>query len=194
VVTESSGAGEQTRRSLLGRAGVGLGAGAAMVLAGCGSSSHHEDIRTLPAAAQNADVELLNRALDLEHETIAAYTAGIPLLAGRPRRAAQQFLDQELSHAGELYGLVKEAGGKPHKPRSGYALGHPASAAAVLRLLHELEGRQLGLYLSIITRLSPGSVRAAVSAILGSDAQHVAIIRSSLHLDPLPSAFVTGPQ
>lgn len=162
-------------------------------LAGCGSS-HHQDIRSVSKPAQSVDIELLNRALDLEHETIAAYTAGIPLLSGRPRKAAQQFLDQELSHAGELYGLIKQAKGKPHKPRAAYDLGHPSSSADVLKLLHQLEGRQLGLYLSVITQLSPGSVRAAITSVFGSDAQHVAILRSTLGLAPLPTPFVTGPQ
>jgi rubrerythrin len=163
-----------------------------VTLAGCGSGAPDKSIRSVPASAQSVDIELLNRALDLEHETIAAYTAGIPLLYGRARKAAQQFLDQELSHAGELYGLIKQAKGKPNKPRPDYALGHPRSSSEVLTLVHELERRQLALYLSIITRLSPGSVRAAIGAVLGNDAQHVTILRSALHLPALPGPFVNG--
>ena len=42
---------------------------------------------------------------------IAAYTASIPLLAPDAAEAAKRFLGQELSHAGELSGLIKQAGG-----------------------------------------------------------------------------------
>lgn len=158
----------------------------------CGKSSKGPSIRDLPAAAKSADVMLLNQALDLEHEAIAAYTAGIPLLDGRPKKAAQLFLTQELSHAGEMHGLVKQAGGRPSKPRASYDLGRPSSALDVLRLLHEIERRELHLYLGTITQLSPGTVRAAVAAVLANDAQHVCVLRSALGLAPLPSPFVTG--
>jgi rubrerythrin len=175
----------------LSRCGAGLGAGV-IVLAGCSSRSQKAEVQALPAAAQNLDVAVLNRSLDLEYEAIAAYTAGIPLLGGRPKEAAKRFLNQELSHSGELAGLVKQAGGKPHKPKPMYNLGQPRDDRGVLSLLHEIEQRELRLYLQAVTQVSPGSVRAAVAAMLANDAQHLAILRSSLKLDPIPSAFVTG--
>ena len=50
---------------------------------------------------------------------MAAYTAGIPLLAPSARKAGQRFLTQELSHAGELSALVRQAGGSAIKaPRA----------------------------------------------------------------------------
>jgi len=137
-------------------------------------------------------VQLLNRSLDLEYKAIAAYTAGIPLLSGRPREAAKRFLDQELSHSGELAGLVKQAGGKPNRPQSTYDLGHPRSGRDVLELLHELEDREVALYLDAVPRLGSGSARAAITAVLGNDAQHLAIVRGTLGLDPIPAALVTG--
>ena len=70
--------------------------------------------------------------------------------------------------------------------------GGPSSALDVLRLLHDIERRELHLYFGAITRFSPGSVRAAVAAVLANDAQHVSMLRSVLGLVPLPSAFVTG--
>jgi rubrerythrin len=192
VVSDPAGAARSTRRTLLRRWQTGIGVGAVAGLAGCGKSSNGPSIRALPAAAKSADVILLNQALDLEHEAIAAYTAGIPLLDGRAKKAAQLFLTQELSHAGEMHGLVKQAGGRPNKPKASYDLGRPGSALEVLRLLHDLERRQLQLYLGAITRLSPQTVRAAVAAVLANDAQHVSMLRSVMGLAPLPSPFVTG--
>jgi hypothetical protein len=91
-----------------------------------------------------------------------------------------------------MYGLIKQAGGRPNKAKASYDLGHPRTPREVLRLLHDLEQRELRLYLGALTRFSPGSVRAAVAAVLANDAQHVAVLRSALGMVPLPSPFVTG--
>lgn len=138
------------------------------------------------------DVALLNSLLDLEHYAIAAYEAGIPLMAKGSAVAARQFLAQELSHAGELSGLVREAGQKPNDPLPAYDLGHPRTNEDVLRLLHRIETSQLAAYVRAIPRLQPGKVRAAALAVFANDAQHVTILRLQLGLDPVPAAFVTG--
>jgi rubrerythrin len=191
-VVSATGVAGSTRRTLLGHWKTGIGAGAVIGLVGCGGGSAKPNLRRLPPAAKSTDIVLLNQALDLEHEAIAAYTAGIPLLDGRAKKAAELFLEQELSHAGEMFGLVKQAGGRPNKPRASYDLGRPSTAREVLRLLHDLEHRELHLYLGALTRLSPGSVRAAAAAVLANEAQHVAVLRSALGMVPLPSPFVTG--
>lgn len=138
------------------------------------------------------DVGVLNGLLDLEHQTIAAYTAGIPLLRRPAGKAAKQFLAQELAHAQALSDLVHKAGGKPYKRRSSYDLGHPTTEAQVLALLRDLEAAQLAAYVEMIARLSPGRLRSAVAAIFANDAQHHAVLRSQLGQAPAPAAFVTG--
>jgi hypothetical protein len=170
--------------------GVGILA-AALWLEACGKS---KQVQTPPAHSTAAAVQVrtLNRLLDLEHRTIAAYTAGIPLLPKAAVPAAQQFLTQELSHAGELSGLVRQAGGKPHKPRPSYNFGHPKPGHDLLRLIHELESAQLAAYLLAMPTFTDPPVRAATAAILGNDAQHVALLRAQLGRPPVPAAFVTG--
>lgn len=185
------GAAPTSRRTLL--KGSGASVATAMLLFGCGRGGpHHPDVKTIPAEARTADVEILNRALDLEHEAIAAYTAGIPLLGGLAQAAAKRFLGHELSHAGELSGLIGQAGGKANKPKQGYDLGQPRTRHQVLELLHALERAEIAGYLQAMATVSPGPVRAAVGAILANDAQHVAILRSSLGRPPLVGPFVTG--
>jgi len=122
---------------------------------------------------------------------IAAYTAGIPLLDRRSQKAAQQFLNQELDHAGELAGLIKQAGGKGIKPAARYDFGRPRTSNDVKRLLRRIELMQITGYLQMLPSLSPGSVRAAVTTVLSNDAQHLAVLRASLDLEPA-AAFVTG--
>jgi bacterioferritin (cytochrome b1) len=190
VVSLAPGAASTSRRTLLRTSGASLGA--ALALAACGNKSHKLDVHKLPPQARNADVEILNGALDVVHKAIAAYTAGIPLLSGRAHAAAKQFLSQELTHAGELAGLIKQAGGKPNKARASYDLGRPRSRTDVLELLHELERTEIAGYVAAVPNVSPGSVRAAVAAILGNDAQHVVVLRSILGLAPLAGAQVTG--
>ena len=163
----------------------------AFLLAGCGSSrsASHAPKGTLVAFA---DVVLLNRLIDLENIAVAAYTAAVPLLPPHAVPAAKRFLGQELDHVYGLSRLVRDAGGKPHKPPPSYDLGHPRGAGDILQLLHRLETAQLAAYLDTIPRLDPGPVRAMTAAFFANDAQHVSILRAELGRTPLPSALVTG--
>ena len=144
------------------------------------------------AQVPDADVEILLGLLSLEYETVAAYEAGIPLLDSASAVDAEQFLHHELSHAGEMFGLIKQAGTKPPPPSGAYNLGHPQTSAQVLALLHRLEQTQLAAYLDAIPRLTRGPVRVAVASVFANDAQHVAVLRERLHRPPAPAAFVTG--
>jgi bacterioferritin (cytochrome b1) len=162
-----------------------------MLLAACGKESLHAQLgREAPAA--RTDVEVLNRLLDLEHQAIAAYTAGAPLLAPAAAQAAKQFLAQELNHADGLGKLIKAAGGEPHKPPASYDLGSPHGSDDVLRLLHAIESAQLAAYLDAIPRLQPARVRTMAAAFFANDAQHISVVRSLLRESPVPAAFVTG--
>ena len=141
----------------------------------------------------SADIDILRGLLDLEYETVAAYEAGIPLLDSAVALDAQQFLHHELSHVGEMFGLLKQAGiKKPPGPRGTYALGHPRTSGEVLNLLHRLESTQLSAYVHAIPRLVSGPVRVAVASVFANDAQHVAVLRERLQRPPAPAAFVTG--
>jgi hypothetical protein len=173
-----------TRRALLAAAG-----GAA--LAGCGRSTATSRPKQGTPVAR-ADVDLLNRLIDLEDHAVAAYAAAAPLLDPGPARAAKRFLQQELDHADGLARLVRDAGGKPRKPRASYDLGHPRTGEDILRVLHRIESAQLAAYLDAIPRLSPGPVRAMAAAFFANDAQHVSIVRAQLGLAPVPAALVTG--
>ena len=107
-------------------------------------------------------------------------------------KAGKLFLNDELSHAGDLAGLVRAAGGKPIKPRPSYPLGAPHGSAEVLGVLHTVEQALITAYLDAIPRLRPGTVKQQVASILANDAQHVAVVRAALGRPAIPSAFVTG--
>jgi hypothetical protein len=177
------------RRALQAAAAATVGLGAVA----CGGSKPAPRFRvksTKHVAAQ--DIGILNRLLDLEHAAIAAYEAGIPLLSAADQKVAEQFLRNELAHAGELSGLVKQAKGTPWTPRAAYPLGHPRTAQQTLELLHRLELAQIVSYLWALPRLTGGPVRAAAAAMLANEAQHIAMVRGSLGRPPVPAAFVSG--
>lgn len=186
-----------SRRWLLRGAGAAAGGAAALLIAACGGSGKvaaQTGTTTSETTPQfhSRDIDLLNHLLELEHITVAAYTAGIPLLAPAGRMAGQRFLTQELSHAGEVSGLVRQAGGVAVKAREGYDLGHPRNGDDVLRLLHELERSQIAAYLQAIPKISLASTRAALASVMANDAQHISVLRSQLGRQPVPSALVTG--
>jgi hypothetical protein len=182
------------RRALLGQAGATLAGFTLLALTGCGAQPKPgpQSVKRAAQPVRSNDVVLLNRLLDLERRTVAAYIAGIPLLRHPEAKAAKQFLNEELQHTGELLSLIKAAGGKALDRRASYDLGHPRTAEDVLALLHALERAQIAAYLEAIPRLSPDPVRAATASILTNDAQHIAILRLAQGQTPVPSAFVTG--
>jgi bacterioferritin (cytochrome b1) len=188
VSEEPSEADPSSRRGLLRAAGAGL---AGAILAGCGSQSIRAQVQN-SRPVLHSDVDLLNRLLHLEHVAIAAYTAGIPLLAPATHKAGQLFLNDEMSHAGDIAGLVRAAGGKPIKPAPSYALGHPRTSQEVLTLLHNVENMQIAAYVDAIAVLEPGTLKQQVASILANDAQHLAVVRAALGQPAIPSAFVTG--
>jgi hypothetical protein len=193
VVSDDEGC---ARRALLRGAGAALAGAGTLGLAACGSSQKDKSGTTagdqLPQPVGRKDIEILGRLLDLERRTVAAYTAGMPLLPKPEAKTARQFLFEELQHTGELLSLIKTAGGDDPPRRASYDLGHPRDDKQVLALLHTLERAQIAAYLDAIPRLKPGPVRAAATTILASDAQHIAILRLAQGLEPAPSPFVTA--
>jgi Ferritin-like domain len=193
VVNRGEGA---SRRALLAGAGAGLAGVGALMLSGCGgtAATAQRTAPTTPAspAAATQDIAILNRALELERRTVAAYVAGIPLLPRPLAQAAQQFLSEELEHTGELISLIKTSGGQAGPRANSYPLGHPTTAAQVITLLHTLETMQIDYYLRWIPQLTPGPTRAAAATILTVDSQHVTMLRMTQGQVPVPSAFVTG--
>ncbi len=191
MVSEDEGC---ARRALLRGAGAALVGVGALGLAACGSSEKTgvTAVKKVSQPVERADIEILGGLLDLERRTVAAYTAGMPLLRRPEAKMAKQFLFEELQHTGELLGLINAAGGDDPARAASYDLGHPRDGAEVLALFHTLERAQIAAYLHAIPRLKPGPVRAAAATILASDAQHIAILRLTQGLPPAPSPFVTA--
>jgi hypothetical protein len=188
----STPAGAALSRAAVSRRAVAITVGGALgaLAAACSTKYRPSNVplnRHNPSAPQ--DAALLAHLLDRERYAIAAYSAAIPLLTRPAARAARQFLAHELAHASELEGLIEQAGGKPNKPPAFYDLGSPRGERQLLELLHAAERWQTQAYVRAVRQLQPARLRAAAAAILANEAQHVAVLRGRLGLEPVPSAL-----
>lgn len=186
----------RTRRELL--TGAAAAAAGGLLLAGCGAGGSAADVHpTVPTAPPSPaeaarDVSILRAALALERRTVAAYTAGIPLLDAARAQWAKAFLSEELEHTGELISLIRLAGAKAPDPAGSYAIGHPRDGDEVLGVLEGLEALQLDSYARWIPRLSAGTMRAGAASIFANDAQHITALRAARGRPALGSPWVVG--
>lgn len=184
----------RSRRRFLQRSGVMVGAtgGAAMVLSACGDSTTTPDVVTGPDESDQADVEILNGALDLELMAIAAYKAGAGRLRGGMLDIAKKFLEHEQEHADALAGAIEEAGGTANRAKSSYDFPELRSERDVLRFAVDLENTAIAAYIDALPKLSQGDLRATAAGIITNEAEHLAVLRDALGQNPVPAAFVTG--
>lgn len=181
---------DEGRRQFLARAGVAsLGLGAASLLGG----------RALAATAEKAgDVGVVQTALALEHEGIAAYQiAGKSgLLSPGTLKLALLFLGHHEAHRDSLAGLVGKAGGKPVEPKteaqyvSELNLGALKSEGDVVALATRLERGAASAYIGQITALKDPALARLFAAISADEAIHWTTLNNAAGT-PIPaSAYV----
>jgi hypothetical protein len=129
------------RRTLLVRGTQAvLSAGAIAILAGCESMASSKQAS---AASASNDVQVLNTALGLEYEGIAAYRVGAEsgLLTQPVLGVAVKFQDHHKKHADLLASTVKKLGGSPVMPKARYDFptGNLKTQEDVLRFAAGLE-------------------------------------------------------
>ncbi|HEX2015532.1 MAG TPA: ferritin-like domain-containing protein [Solirubrobacteraceae bacterium] len=181
-----------SRRRLIGVSGGVLGAAVAAGLGGCDRGSPAPPGYGGQDSENSADAQILNISLDLEHEQVAAYTAAIGLLGGRPRRLATVALSQERIHVSSLQAAIKSMLGVPNPPRRSYRFAALSDAPAALPFLSDLENTAIAGHIDGLAKLSHPRWRALVAAILTADASHLAVLSGQLRRPLAPVAFVTG--
>lgn len=154
------------------------------------------------AGDKENDVIILNSALGLEHQAIAAYTAGAEtkLLSDPVLQTAVKFMKQHQEHRDALAATIKKLGGKPVEAKSSYDIPKLAADVGVKELKTEkdvitlamkLEAQATSAYYGAIPKIAMKDVLRAAVSIMADEAQHTAILRNALAMDPVPSAFVT---
>ena len=180
----------QSRRKLLiGSATTLSAAGLAAVLGSAALT------RAARAATGNAaqDVQLLNAALALEHEGIAAYQLGAQskLLQPEVLKIAVTFQGHHKQHRDDLVAAIGKLGGKavPAKSLDDYAKELNAaslkSQADVLHLALKLEQGATNAYLGVIPSLDQPDLYLFAARIAGDEAFHAAVLGNALSV-PIP--------
>jgi rubrerythrin len=182
------------RRHLL----LGMTAGPAALVAGCGDSQGSTDSTggfgveqgTKPGPAR--DATLLNTALELEMTAVAAYRGGARLLRGSAAELARTFLAHEEEHLRFVERAIRRAGARPIRLTEPPDFPELRTGDDFLEFAVEGENEAVFAYTEIVPQLSDPRLRADIASILTNEAQHAAALRQELGQQPVPQAVVTG--
>jgi len=181
----------QSRRRFFRMSGISVAGGSAVFLAACGDDAKNP-VRVGPDESDQADVEILNGALDLELMAVAAYKAGAGKLTGDRLAIVKGFLEQEQEHADSLAAAIEDADGTPNRAKDSYDFPVLRSQADVLRFAIDVENTAIAAYIDALPKLTQGDLRSTAASIITNEAEHLSVLLESLGREPVPAAFVTG--
>lgn len=181
-----------TRRGFIRQASLmSLGAIAAVSLA-----HSHPAAAAMASKSELDDIAILNTALALEYQAIAAYQAGAEsnLLQKPVLDVAVKFQSHHRAHAGVLTDTIKKIGGTPVMAQAvddyGFPLDKLKSQADVLRFAAGLEKGAANAYLGAVPVFHNRALAKAAASILGDETMHWAVLLHALGEDPVPAAFI----
>jgi len=142
----------------------------------------------LAAAAPSQDVQLLNAAIALEHEGIAAYqiAAESGLLSPGVLKVGVTFQGHHKQHRDDLAAAVRRLGGAPVQAKAlgAYAAdlgaGGLKDEAGVMKLALKLERGAANAYLGLIPSLGGTDLHLLAARMAGDEAFHAAILANAL--------------
>lgn len=180
-----------SRRRFFHMSGVGVGAGgAATLLAACGDDT--TSVVTGPDESDQADVEILNGALDLELQSVEAYKVAAGRMRGSVLEIGKRFLAQEQEHADGLATAIEDAGGRPNRAKASYDFPQMRTQEDAVKFVLALENDTIAAYIDALPKFSQGELRATAASILTIEAEHIAVLLDAIGMDPLTGPFVTG--
>jgi hypothetical protein len=146
------------------------------------------------------DVAVMQGALGLEHEGIAAYriAAGSGLLSPGTIAVASVFLGHHEGHRDALAKLIVEAGAKPVEPKSdqdyvsALNLGLLKSEGDVIKLATSLEQGAANAYVGQIATLRDAKLARLFSQLAADEAVHWALLNSAAGGSVSKAPFLFG--
>jgi rubrerythrin len=184
---------EMTRRSFLrGASSSALSTGAVLLLAGYGTDAAAKDD---PAN----DIGILNVALGLEHQGIAAYTLGAKsgLLQKPVLDVALKFQDDHKVHRDVLADAIRKLGGRPVEEKSADVYAKALNAGTlktqedILKLALSLELGATNAYIGVIPSFKNAAFAKVAGRLAADEAAHWAILNQALG-QALPKAMMFG--
>lgn len=142
------------------------------------------------------DIAILNSALGLEFQAIAAYQVGAEsnLLQKPVLDLAVKFQGHHKAHADALSIAIEKFGGTPVTAKTLTEYAFPVeqlkSQADVLRFAAGLEKGAASAYLKSLSSFHNKHLINGAGSILGDETMHWAILLNALGEDPVPLAFV----
>jgi len=135
--------------------------------------------------AYAGDVTILNVALGLEHQAIAAYDAGAKskLLSPDQLKIAVSFQSDHKRHRDALIKFIRHFGGTPVEAKSSYDFGTITSATDIVKLAQKLEEGAEIAYLTNAGNLVNKEVLNAAVPILEDEVRHNVVFRQLLNMD-----------
>jgi len=178
------------RRAFLGKSGLVLSGAAVALLAGRDALA-----ATKGGKSTAGDVRILNTALGLEYQGIAAYQVGAEsgLLQKPVLDLAVTFQGHHKEHADVLAKTITKLGGKPVSAKAKYdfPVQNLKTQADVLRFAAGLEKGAVSAYLGAVPLFGNHDLAKAAASILGDEAMHWAVLLNALGEAPVPVAFVS---
>jgi ferritin-like protein len=147
-------------------------------------------------AKQRAEAELTT-ALRIEQTAVVAYEAIVGGGRLSPRAAAlmRQLRDDDGQHAQQLAMALDSMGVKPPIPprRANIpGLGAVRGDAAAARFGIALEARAVGAYSLAVRDVADANLLRIVAGAMGTDGQHLVVLRQLAGQAPVPGAFERG--
>jgi rubrerythrin len=139
----------------------------------------------------------LATALKLEQTAVVAYEAiaNSGRLSGRATTLMRALLDDDRQHAAQLVTALEGMGVKPPIPPRRATipgLGVVRNDIGAAEFAAELEQRAIGAYLEAVRNLSDANLLRTLSGAMGTDGQHLVVLRQIARRPPVPSAFERG--
>jgi hypothetical protein len=182
---------QEPRRIFLGFAGLGLIAASTPALA---AGPKAKD------ASRDADASVMQVALALEHEGIAAYrlAGGSGLLSPGTLRIAKLFMGHHEQHRDSLASLITKVGGKAVQPQpdeqyvKALNLGALKTQADVVALATRLEQGAASAYVGQVAALRDPKLAQLFSSLAADEAVHWASLSNAQGLEIRSKAYLFG--
>jgi hypothetical protein len=144
------------------------------------------------AAPTQADIDILTAAIALEQKAQAAYAAGAASgkLDAATVAVATKIMMQHAEHEKAETAVLTKMGGTAPKKLDKYDFPALNSAEDILKYALSLEELAANTYFGAVKTLQDNSLVLAVISIQNDEAQHVAILRTALKMDPSPVSFL----
>ncbi len=141
------------------------------------------------AQSGNADLDILNYALTLEHLESRAYqsVANIGLVTGRARDYFVNFGDEEAAHVVALTGTIIKLGGTPVRAQEHYNMPNFQTEMDVLTFFQMMEELGAAAYLGQAPNIQDKSLLTVAVSIHNVEGQHAAMLNDLVGQPPSPA-------